>query len=67
MTVEPGVYFIRSLLEPLRGENLGNAVNWDRVDALYPYGGIRIEDNVLITDDGARNLTREAFDGAVDL
>lgn len=59
MTVEPGIYFIPTLLEPLRGQDLGKQVNWRLVDELYPYGGIRIEDNVLVTANGARNLTRE--------
>lgn len=61
MTVEPGVYFIPSLLEPLRPAPLGQHVDWDLVDRFYPCGGIRIEDNVLVTPKGARNLTREAF------
>jgi Xaa-Pro dipeptidase len=32
------------------------------IEQLKPYGGIRIEDNVLVTAKGHRNLTREAFD-----
>ena len=64
MTVEPGLYFIGSLLEPERSGKRSQALNWNLIDELYPYGGIRIEDNVLITADGARNLTREAFAAA---
>ena len=60
-TVEPGVYFIPSLLAELRGEALGNKVNWPLVDALSPLGGVRIEDNVAVMADGVRNLTREAW------
>lgn len=64
-TVEPGLYFIDALLETLRNEPAGDAVVWDRVDPLRPYGGIRIEDDVLVLDESAatavRNLTREAF------
>lgn len=64
MTVEPGVYFIPQLLEPIRDQPLGRGVNWALVEEFYPFGGIRIEDNVTITEDGSRNLTREAFDAA---
>ncbi len=60
-TVEPGIYFIPQLLEQLRGEPLGNKVNWPLVDALSPLGGVRIEDNVAVMEDGIRNLTREAW------
>lgn len=59
VTVEPGLYFIDSLLDRLKKSRAGKRVNWKRVAALYPYGGIRIEDNVLVTADGHRNLTRE--------
>lgn len=60
-TVEPGIYFIPELLEGLRGEPLGNKVNWPLVDALSPLGGVRIEDNVAVMEGGIRNLTREAW------
>jgi len=58
MTVEPGIYFIRALLEdPAQRERHRDAVRWDRVDALMDFGGIRIEDDVLITDDAPEILT----------
>jgi len=60
-TIEPGVYFIPALLDALRSDPLGADVNWEVVDELRPYGGIRIEDNVLVTETGAINLTRNAF------
>ena len=59
LTVEPGVYFIEMLLDRWRNGKNRSAINWDAVDALTPYGGVRIEDNVLVTDTGPRNLTRE--------
>ena len=60
-TVEPGLYFIPMLLDALRESEAGADVNWAKVDALRPCGGIRIEDNVVVTGDGADNLTRPAF------
>ena len=61
VTVEPGVYFIESLLKEWseRGEAERAAVDWEIVDALRPYGGVRVEDDVLCTADAPRNLTRE--------
>ena len=60
-TIEPGIYFVPELLDRLRGEPLGNKVNWPLVDALSPLGGVRIEDNVAVLEGGIRNLTREAW------
>ncbi|MYE13160.1 MAG: Xaa-Pro dipeptidase [Gammaproteobacteria bacterium] len=60
-TVEPGIYFIPLLLDPLRVEAAGADVVWSRVDEFLPCGGIRIEDNVAVTADGTENLTRDAF------
>lgn len=59
VTIEPGLYFIDSLLERLRKSPAGRRVNWRRLAGLHRYGGIRIEDNVLVTETGHRNLTRE--------
>lgn len=60
-TIEPGVYFIDSLLHELRSKPEGKLVDWNAVEALAPLGGIRIEDDVLVTSSGARNLTREVL------
>lgn len=60
VTVEPGIYFIPALLsDPDKRERFRDAVAWDRVDALAGFGGIRIEDNVLITDAGHEILTED--------
>jgi len=61
LTVEPGLYFIPSLLAKLRDHPAASLVNWTLVEKLQPWGGIRVEDNIVITAKGARNLTREAF------
>ena len=62
LTVEPGLYFIDSLLQRWREKGDAAMVDWDCVAALAPFGGIRIEDNVLVTEGGCENLTRQAFD-----
>jgi Xaa-Pro dipeptidase len=64
-TIEPGIYFIDSLLQHLRESPLGRQVDWDAVERLRPYGGVRIEDNVWMGPDGPRNLSREAFASAL--
>lgn len=60
-TIEPGLYIIDMLLNELKTKPAATMVQWQRVDELRPFGGIRIEDNVLVTANGHRNLTREAF------
>ncbi len=61
LTIEPGIYLIDMLLENLRGTPAENHVNWDTVDALRPFGGIRIEDDIRVLADGSENFTRDAF------
>jgi len=61
LTVEPGLYVIDMLLENLRGAPAEQHINWDTVDWLRPFGGVRIEDNVRVLSDGCENFTRDAF------
>lgn len=62
VTIEPGLYFIPQLLAVASKGPAKALVDWARVEALTPCGGIRIEDNVVIGDDGrVENLTRDAF------
>ncbi|MFT3755057.1 MAG: Xaa-Pro dipeptidase [Pseudoxanthomonas sp.] len=61
VTIEPGIYFIDMLLEDAKAKGLGDQIDWDRVDAFRPYGGIRIEDDVLCTEGEPENLTRPVF------
>jgi Xaa-Pro dipeptidase len=63
VTIEPGVYFIPMLLDPLRQGEAAHLVDWSLVDLLAPYGGARIEDDVLATEAGARDLTRPKIEG----
>ena len=59
LTIEPGLYFIESLLAPWRNGEFSKYFNWERIDALKPYGGIRIEDNIVIHDNRVENMTRD--------
>lgn len=61
VTIEPGLYFIPSLLDQLRESEFSRHVDWEVVSALTPFGGVRIEDNVLITEGDPVNFTRQAF------
>ena len=59
VTMEPGLYFVDALLKPARSSHHATRIDWQRIEKLAPYGGIRIEDNLVVTDSGVRNLTRE--------
>ena len=49
-------------LDEVREKGHGDSIDWDRVAQFRPYGGIRIEDDVVCTADAPLNLTREALD-----
>ncbi|TKI07123.1 Xaa-Pro dipeptidase [Martelella alba] len=59
MTVEPGLYFIESLLSPWRDSAFSAHFNWSRIEMFKAFGGIRIEDNVVIGDKQVENMTRD--------
>jgi Xaa-Pro aminopeptidase len=60
VTIEPGLYFVPALLtDPEHRRRHRREVVWDRVDAMLDFGGIRIEDNLLITDDDPEILTAD--------
>ena len=61
VTIEPGIYFIDMLLDEVKKNGHADSIDWARVDAFRPYGGIRIEDEVLCTGGDPLNLTRPAF------
>ena len=57
ITDEPGIYFIPALIEQWKQEGTGkDFVNFDKLESYYDFGGIRLEDDVLVTLDGARRL-----------
>ena len=57
ITDEPGIYFIPALIEKFKKEGLGkDYVNYEALKGYYDFGGNRLEDDVLVTVDGARRL-----------
>ncbi len=58
-TIEPGLYFIPSLLESLAKSPQGKYINWDKVDNFRKFGGIRIEDNIIVHRERNENMTRD--------
>ncbi|MBZ0243322.1 MAG: aminopeptidase P family protein, partial [Bacteroidales bacterium] len=57
LTDEPGIYFIPALIDKFRNEGLfHDFVNYDKVEQYKDFGGIRIEDDILVTEDGYRIL-----------
>ncbi|MCQ2182686.1 MAG: Xaa-Pro aminopeptidase [Bacteroidales bacterium] len=54
---EPGIYFIPDLIELWKNEGTDRGfVNYNKLKEYYDFGGIRVEDDVLVTEDGARRL-----------
>lgn len=60
VTVEPGIYFVPALLQDAeRRRKHADEVDWNRVDRMLDVGGIRIEHNVFVNDDGFEVLTAD--------
>ena len=57
ITDEPGIYFIPALIEQWKREGTDKGfVNYEKLEGYYDFGGIRLEDDILVTADGARRL-----------
>ena len=57
ITDEPGLYFIPALIEQWKREGTDKGfVNYEKLEGYYDFGGIRLEDDILVTADGARRL-----------
>ena len=57
LTVEPGIYFVPALIEKWKSEKINSSfINYDKAMEYIGFGGIRLEDDILITDNGSRIL-----------
>jgi Xaa-Pro aminopeptidase len=55
LTVEPGIYFIPQLIEKWRAEKMNvEFICFDKLEDYYNFGGIRLEDDIVITPEGCR-------------
>ena len=60
LTVEPGIYFISALIDKWKTERkFEQFINYDKVDTYKGFGGVRLEDDILITQDGCRILGKK--------
>ena len=57
LTVEPGLYFIPELMDMWKSEKKhADFIRYDRLDSFRDFGGIRIENNFVITEGGSQKL-----------
>ncbi len=57
VTNEPGIYFIPALIDTWKAENKHtDFINYDKVESYKDFGGVRLEDDILVTEDGCRIL-----------
>ncbi|GHT11275.1 Xaa-Pro aminopeptidase [Bacteroidia bacterium] len=55
LTVEPGIYFVPQLIDKWKAEKINTEfINFDKLKDYYDFGGIRLEDDILITENGCR-------------
>ena len=60
VTDEPGIYFIPALIDEWREKkHCSEYLNFDKLDAYKDFGGIRLEDDILITKDGCRFIGKD--------
>jgi Xaa-Pro dipeptidase len=58
VTIEPGIFWNSSLLKSLASSDYSRFINWAQVDMFREFGGIRVEDDILVTQTGTDNLSR---------
>lgn len=62
LTVEPGIYFIPELIDLWKAEDkFKEFIDYDKLETYKDFGGIRIEEDLLITEDGSRLLGKTLF------
>lgn len=67
LTVEPGIYFIPELIEMWKAENkLADFINYDKVEKYKNFGGIRIEDDIVVTESSCRVLGKNPIPKQVE-
>ena len=60
VTDEPGIYFIPALIDDWKAKGLHkDFINYDLLETYKDFGGIRIEDDILITKDGCRFIGKD--------
>ena len=60
MTDEPGIYFIPALIDDWRAKGINkDFLCFDKIETYKDFGGIRLENDILITKDGCRMLGKE--------
>ncbi len=58
VTIEPGIYFVPAVLEPaMKNPEQSKFLNVEKVKSLLDFGGVRIEDDIVVTETGHENLT----------
>jgi Xaa-Pro aminopeptidase len=66
-TIEPGIYFIPDLIDMWKTQNrFPEFINYDMLETYKSFGGIRIEDDILVTEDGHRVLGSKPIPKTVD-
>lgn len=67
ITNEPGIYFIPALIDKWKNEGINNEfINFDKVNEYRNFGGIRLEDDILITETGCRLLGKQRIPIEID-
>ena len=68
VTIEPGLYFIPELMDQYRAEKkFMDFINYDKLEAFRSFGGIRIEDDLLVTEHGSRILGKPLVKKAAEI
>ena len=68
VTIEPGLYFIPELMDQYRAEKKYlDFINYDKLEAFRDFGGIRIEDDLLVTESGSRILGKPLVKKAAEI